>query len=372
MGLLFEPFSIKNLTLPNRLVRSATYDGLAEKDGRVSPAQIRMVEELARGGVGLIILGIAYVHPSGRISPAQNSLANDNCIPGFRKLSDIAHEHGAKIAVQLFHAGRETGKVFKPHRQQAVAPSVVPDDPYFYWTYRTITQEEILEVIEGFGRAAGRAKEAGLDAVQVHGAHAYLLSQFLSPFTNRRGDAWGGPLENRLRLHQKILLSIRSRVGKDYPVLIKLGVEDGFPEGLGFAEGRRAARILAQAGYDALEISSGLRGKGYATTEFKTGISRREREAYFRNWCRDIKPAVNVPVIMVGGLRSPELMEETLQNKEADLLALSRPLIKEPALINDWQNGNRHRATCISCNQCFEALLKGEALRCVYHEETGK
>ncbi|RPH88899.1 MAG: NADH:flavin oxidoreductase [Desulfobacteraceae bacterium] len=372
MSLLFEPFSIKNLTLPNRFVRSATYDGMAEKNGHVSTKQIQMVEELARGGVGLIILGITYVHPSGQISPVQNSLADDACIPGFRMLADTAHRYGSRIAVQLFHAGRETAKVFKPNRKQALAPSSISDDPHFRGPHRAMTEEEILEVIRAFGQAAGRGREAGLDAVQVHGAHAYLLSQFLSPFTNRRTDAWGGELNNRLRLHHEILGAIRSRVGEDYPVLIKIGVQDGFPGGLKFQEGKEAAQFLAQRGYDALEISSGLRGKGYDHSEFKTGISRPEREAYFRDWCREIKPAVKVPVMMVGGLRTPALLEEVIQNGEADLIALSRPLIKEPGLIRDWQQGDRHRATCISCNKCFEALLKGESLRCIYHEETGK
>ena len=372
MNLLFEPFSIKNLTLPNRFVRSATYDGMAEKNGRVSSGHIRMVEELAKGGVGLIILGIAYVQASGQISVFQNSMADDDCIPGFRNLAETAHEHGAKIAVQLFHAGRETAKAFKPHRKQALAPSLITDDPYFQGSYRPMTEEEILEVIRTFGEAAARAREAGLDAVQVHGAHAYLLSQFLSPFANRRNDAWGGELENRLRLHREILRAIRSKVGEDYPVMIKIGVQDGFPGGLEFNEGKQAALRLAQWGYDSLEISSGLRGPGYDNAEFKTRITRLDREAYFRTWCRGIKPEVTVPVMMVGGLRTPALMEEVIQNGEADLISLSRPLIKEPALIRDWQQGDRHRATCISCNKCFEALLKGEALHCVYHEETGK
>jgi 2,4-dienoyl-CoA reductase-like NADH-dependent reductase (Old Yellow Enzyme family) len=372
MNKLFGPFPIKNLTLPNRLVRSATYDGMAEKNGQVSANQIQMVEDLARGGVGLIIMGIAYVHPSGQISPAQNSLADDNCIRGFRILADTAHSHGAKIAVQLFHAGRETGKVYKPQRKQALAPSLLSEDPYFQGSYRAMTEEEILEIIRAFGEAAGRAREAELDAVQVHGAHAYLLSQFLSPFTNRRTDDWGGDLENRLRFHLEIQRAIRSRVGEDYPVMIKIGVQDGFPGGLEFHEGKQTAIHLARWGYDALEISSGLRGPGYDNAEFKTRITRLDREAYFRSWCREIKTEVAVPVMMVGGLRTPALMEEVIQNGEADLISLSRPVIKEPTLIRDWQTGNLHRATCISCNKCFEALLKGEFLRCVYHEETGK
>jgi 2,4-dienoyl-CoA reductase-like NADH-dependent reductase (Old Yellow Enzyme family) len=154
--------------------------------------------------------------------------------------------------------------------------------------------------------------------------------------------------------------------------MIKIGVQDGFPGGLKFSEGKQAAQRLAQWGYDALEISSGLRGPGYENAEFKTRINRLDREAYFRSWCREIKPEVTVPVMMVGGLRTPALMEEVIQNGEADLISLSRPLIKEPALIRDWQQDDRHRATCISCNKCFEALLKGQSLRCIYHEETGK
>ncbi len=372
MSMLFQPFPLKNLTLPNRFVRSATYDGMSGKNGRVTSEQIQMVEDLAKGGVGLIILGIAYVQASGQISVFQNSLADDDCIPGFRNLAETAHEHGAKIAVQLFHAGRETAKAFKPHRKQALAPAIITDDPYFQGAYRAMTEEEILEVIGAFGEAAGRAQEAGLDAVQVHGAHAYLLSQFLSPFTNRRTDAWGGDLENRLRLHREILGAIRSRVGEAYPVLLKIGVQDGFPGGLEFPEGKQAALRLAQWGYDSLEISSGLRGQGYDNAEFKTRITRLDREAYFRSWTREIKSEVPVPVMMVGGMRTPALMEEVIQNGEADLISLSRPLIKEPAIIKDWQNGDLHRATCISCNKCFEALLKGEALRCVFHEETGR
>jgi 2,4-dienoyl-CoA reductase-like NADH-dependent reductase (Old Yellow Enzyme family) len=353
------------MTLQNRFVRSATYDGCAEKNGRVSQKQLKMFEELGRGGVGLIITGIAYVHPSGQISPVQNSIASDDCIPGFRKLAETVHNQGAKIAVQLFHAGRETGKTYKPERKQALAPSSVADDPNFNASHRAMAEEEIWEIIRAFGDASRRAREAGLDAVQVHAAHAYLLSQFLSPFTNRRADQWGGNLENRLRLHREIYRDMRAKAGDDYPVLVKIGVEDGFPGGLKFEEGKRAAQYLAQWGFDALEISSGLRGKGYENAEFRPGISRLDREAYFREWCRDIRRSVTVPVMMVGGLRTLDLMEQVIQNQEADFISLCRPLIREPEIINDWKNKDRHRATCISCNKCFDALLKGEGLHCV-------
>jgi 2,4-dienoyl-CoA reductase-like NADH-dependent reductase (Old Yellow Enzyme family) len=372
MSILFDSVNIGNMTIRNRFVRSATYDGCAEKNGHVSQKQNKLFEELARGGVGLIIIGITYVHSSGQISPFQNSLSSDDCVPGFRRLSEIVHREGARIAVQLFHAGRETAKTFKPQQKQALAPSLVTDDPHFQAPHRAMTEEEIWEVVRAFGDASRRAREAGLDAVQLHAAHAYLLSQFLSPFTNRRADQWGGSLENRLRLHQEIYRDMRAKAGGDYPILVKIGVEDSFPGGLAFHEGKRAAQYFAEWGLDALEISSGLRGRGYENAEFRPGINQLDREAYFREWCRDIKGSVNVPVMMVGGLRTFELMEEVVQNQEADFISLCRPLIREPGIINDWKNKDRHRATCISCNKCFDGLLKGEGLHCAQEKLKGK
>jgi 2,4-dienoyl-CoA reductase-like NADH-dependent reductase (Old Yellow Enzyme family) len=370
MSVLFDSIEIRDMALRNRFVRSATYDGCAEKNGHVSQKQLRMFEELARGGVGLIITGITYAHPSGQISVFQNSLASDDCIPEFRRLANTVHNQGAKIVVQLFHAGRETAKTFKPQRKQAIAPSLVSDDPYFQGPHRAMTEDEIWEIVRSFGDASRRAREAGLDAVQLHAAHAYLLSQFLSPFANRRADPWGGNLENRLRLHHEIYRDIRAKVGGDYPILVKIGVEDSFAGGLEFREGKRAAQYLAEWGFDALEISSGLRGRGYENSEFRPGINPLEREAYFREWCREIRRSVNVPVMMVGGLRTFELMEQVIRNQEADFISLCRPLIREPGLIDDWKNKDRHRAACISCNKCFEALLKGEGLHCVIKKET--
>jgi 2,4-dienoyl-CoA reductase-like NADH-dependent reductase (Old Yellow Enzyme family) len=234
-----------------------------------------------------------------------------------------------------------------------------------------MTEDEIWEIVRGFGEGARRAREAGFDAVQIHGAHGYLLSQFLSPYTNRRDDKWGGDLRNRLRIHTEIYQDIRHKVGEDYPVLIKLGVQDGFPGGLEFSEGKLAAEYLAESGFDALEISQGLRGTDSENTEFRTKINTLAREAYYRNWCAEIKKKVNVPMMMVGGLRTFTLMEEIIQNREADFISLSRPLIREPGIINEWKRGHRHRAKCISCNQCFEGLIKRKPLRCFQEETSG-
>ena len=364
MSILFEPMRIKNMELRNRFVRSATYDGCADRTGHVSEKQIKLFEDLADGGVGLIVTGIAHVHRSGQLSPSQNSIADDDCIPGLKRLTTIVHDRGAKIAIQLFHAGREAAGFLEAKNERAIAPSFVPNDPYFTKGYRPVTEEEIWDIIRAFGDAAERAREAEFDAVQLHGAHAYLPSQFLSPHTNRRDDDWGGALENRLHFHHEIYRDIRAKVGEDYPVLIKLGVQDGFPGGLEFSEGSLAAQLLAQWGFDALEISQGLRGKRYEGTEFRTKINRVDREAYFRDWCRKVKNQVTVPTMMVGGLRTFELMEEVIQDGEADFISLCRPLIGEPGIVNEWKGGKRHRATCISCNMCLEALVRGETLHC--------
>lgn len=364
MSILFEPMKIKNMELRNRFVRSATYDGCAGRSGRVSEKQIKIFTELADGGVGLIVTGITYVHHSGQRFQGQNSIANDDCILGFKKLTARVHDRGAKIAVQLFHAGREGATFLKSQNKQAIGPSFIDNDRYFTEQYRPMTEDEIWDLVRAFGDAAQRAREAEFDAVQLHGAHGYLLSQFLSPYTNRRGDDWGGAVEKRLRFHQELYWDIRAKVGNDYPVLIKIGVQDGFPGGLEFKEGKRAAQLLAQWGVDALEISLGLRGQKYEDTEFRTKIDTIDREGYYREWCKEIKHQVDVPTMMVGGLRTFELMEEVIQKGEADFVSLSRPFIREPGIINDWKSGNQHRATCISCNKCLDALRSGGTLQC--------
>lgn len=364
MNKLFEPARLKNMALRNRFVRSATYDGMATTGGHVSANQIQLISDLAAGGVGLIIHAITYVHPSGQVSSFMNSLAEDQYIPGMRKLTNAAHERNAKIAVQLYHGGREA-RFVKTKKQLPIAPSVIADDPFYQGPYRAMTQDDIADVVRAFGEAARRAREAGFDAVQVHGAHGYLFSQFLSPFTNKREDRWGGSPENRLRLHGDVYAEIRRTVGEDYPVLIKLGVEDGFTGGLTLAEGMHAAQMLADTGYDGLEISSGVRGEKYEGTEYKTKINKAAREGYFRNWAQEIKKQVTVPVMAVGGLKSFAMMEEMIHNEKADFISLCRPLISEPALIRDWERDSQKKPRCLYCNKCLETLHRGIPLHCV-------
>ena len=368
MSILFTPMKIKNLELPNRFVRSATGDRFTEGAGFVADRKIALYQELAEGGVGLIISGIAHVHPEGKTLYSQTSIATDEHIPGLQRLTRAVHARGVKIAVQLFHGGREAARYWNTVNQTALAPSVIAEDPYFKGEYRSITADEIENTVQAFGDAAKRAREAGFDAVQLHAAHAYLPSQFLSPFGNRRNDAWGGPLENRLRFHREVYQAMRKRAGQDYPLLIKLGVQDGFTGGLELNEGLQAAERLAEWGYDSLEISQGLRGKYYEETEFRTGIHTVDQEGYFRDWTKEVKKRVKVPVMMVGGLRTFELMEEVIQKGEADFVSLCRPLIREPHIIDEWKKGNRRRAACISCNKCLERNRKDGVLVCIFNE----
>ncbi|HUW64487.1 MAG TPA: NADH:flavin oxidoreductase [Spirochaetia bacterium] len=368
--MLFEPAKIRNVEIRNRFVRSATYDGLSDENGYVTDGQIRLFSELTDGGVGLIISGIAYVHHSGQVSPFQNSIAGDEFIPGYKRLTSAVHDRGAKIAIQLFHGGREA-QYIKNQNAVPLAPSVIEADPYYRGTHRAMTEEEIWQIIGAYGDASRRAREAGFDAVQIHGAHAYLLSQFLSPRTNCRRDKWGGSLDNRLRLHREIYRDVRRKAGEDYPVLIKLGVQDGFPGGLEFDEGKRAAKLLADLGFASLEISQGLRGTRYDGTEFKTHIDCLDKEAYYRIWCREIRRETDIPLMMVGGLRTLSLMQEIIQNKEADFISLCRPLICEPHIVRHWQTDQHKKSKCVSCNKCVDTIYKGKPVQCVQSARNG-
>ncbi len=307
-SILFEPVTIGSLPLKNRFVMSAAADNLSGEEGEVTDAQIARYTELAAGGVGLIISGGITVHLTGMSHPGSPTLADDGAVPGWKNLTAAVHERGGKAAAQLVHSGVWTSRYQNTLGRKGIAPSILPADCYYLnrgWMtagrYRKATDDDLELIIAAFGAAARRAKEAGFDAVQLHGAHDSLLSQFLSPHTNRRNDRWGGPVENRSRLHRELYREIRKQVGEDYPVIIKLGVEDGFDGGLVLSEGAAAASILAGEGFDAIEVSLGLQGKLFQGTVLRTGIDSVEKEAYYRHWSREIKKSVPFPSSWWGG-----------------------------------------------------------------------
>jgi 2,4-dienoyl-CoA reductase-like NADH-dependent reductase (Old Yellow Enzyme family) len=376
MTTLLEPVKLKNTVVRNRFVMSAAGNHTADEHGHMTDGQIKTLTTIAEGGVGLIVTGATYTHASGKPFPHMNSITDDDCIPGYKKLTLAVHEKGAKIVIQLIHPGKGSAKYLNSIGDEALAPSFIPNDPYFdsrlAGKYRSMKEDEIMEIVRSFGDASRRAREAGFDGIQIHGAHGTLYPQFLSPYSNTRQDAWGGSLDNRLRIHYETYKDIRQKVGQDYLVMIKFGVKDGFTGGLELEEGQQAAVLLARQGYDALEISVGLRGKGYEEGEAWTKITSIEKEGYFRDWCREIKKQVQVPVMMVGGLRSIQLIEEIIERGEADFISLCRPLIREPDLINKWKSGGRKKAKCISCNKCLETLITVGRLECIFARKDKK
>lgn len=358
MSVLFDPVTVGGLHLKNRFVRSATHDYLGRPDGSISAPQMELYRDLAVGGVGLIITGHAYVqHPLGRASVNQNGIYDDRFIEGYRKLADAMHAEGAALVLQISHAGRQTPQDW-PADQVPVAPSAVREGQTGR-TPRALTEEEIGSLIEAYVTAMARAKAAGCDGVQLHIAHGYLLSAFLSPYTNRRTDAWGGSLENRCRILREIVTRGRRAVGGDYPVLVKINSTDGFTgDGyLTLTDVVAAVRNLVDWGVTAVEVSGGHREARSVMS--RPAVMAAEQEAYFADAARALKAAVDVPVILVGGLRSLSVMEDVVARGAADLVALSRPLICEPDLVNRMRAGQT-KAICSSCNACFNPA----GLRC--------
>lgn len=362
---LFSPFQIKSIKMPNRIVRSATYEKMADEDGFVTERLINFYVTLAKGGVGLIITGNVLVHTSGRSAPKILCLHNDFYIEGLQKLTKAVHSEGSKIVVQLSHGGRQCASIFL-YGEQPVAPSAVYE-PVYKVTPRELTQEEIWEIIESFGKASRRAKEAGFDGVQIHGAHGYLVNQFLSPYTNRRNDYWGGDEERRFHFLEEVYNSIRDNVGYDYPVMIKLNACDFIKGGLTLDESLRIAKRLENLGIDAIEVSGGIVESKPEERPVRPKIDSKEKEAYFREFSREFKKNLKVPIMLVGGIRSKTTAEEILEKNEADLISLSRPLIREPDLPKKWMKG-KDAVDCIYCNGCMR-FMKLEYVRCTQLEK---
>jgi 2,4-dienoyl-CoA reductase-like NADH-dependent reductase (Old Yellow Enzyme family) len=387
MSLLFEPFTIQGMTLKNRLVRSATQENTASLGGVPTDDARRLYRRLARGGAGLIVTGHAYVNRAGQAALLQNGAHTDAAVAAWRPIIEAVHEHGARIAMQIAHGGRQAQSHSLGRR--ALAPSAVPNFVEFSWP-RSMTEGEIEQTVQDFGAAAGRVKAAGFDAVQIHAAHGYLIAGFLSPLTNRRRDGWGGDPERRFRFLAEVYRAVRREVGPTFPVLCKLNLKDFFFGGLSPRESFLAAHRLAEMGLDALEISGGIYETGLHTTrgdpfmplarEQKNPLKRLLlevalrleaprtgfEEAYFLPYAVELKASLPIPLILVGGIRRPEVAEAILEAGHADLISMSRPLIREPGLPNRWLAGNREPAQCVSCNQCLRAPMLGGRLQCYW------
>jgi len=368
MSKLFESSTINGMEISNRFVRSATWEGMAAEDGSVTPKLIETLVALAKGGVGLVITSHAYVLPEGQAGPWQLGIYKNELVSGLKEMTAAVHRFGAKIVMQVSHAGK-----FAAAPLTGRPPFVVSDfDGLSKSPREEMTVDYIREVVVAFSNAARRAKAAGFDGVQIHSAHGYLLSQFLSPEFNRREDEYGGPIENRARIHMEIYEAIRKAVGKDFPVLIKMNCQDFSESGLALQDSLQVGRMLVNAGLDAVELSGGLLTGGKLSPS-RSAIKTEEQEAYFKDDAQAFKNEIKVPLILVGGMRSFEVAERLIENGVADYISMSRPFIREPALINRWKAGDRRRALCKSDNLCFAPGVQGKGIYCVTEElEKGK
>ena len=358
---LFDKVSIGTLELPNRFVRSATWEGMCDEHGRPTRRLADLYRELAKGGVGLIITGYTVVHARGRQMTGAIGACSDTQIPVLGKLAHAVHGAGGKLMAQLFHAGAQTS--LRTIGEPPVGPSGI-ESPFYSGVPKAMTGSEIGEVTASFGKSARRAKEAGFDGVQLHGAHGYLINQFLSPLTNVRDDKYGGSPENRFRFLREVFLSVREQVGPDYPVIIKLPGSDNLDGGLQIEDALFFAQELEDLGIDAIEVSAGTAGSGEGVPVRK-GINSEEKEGYNARFAKLIREKADVPVIVVGGLRSLSVIDKLLKEQVADLFSLSRPLIREPDLVNTWRKDPEHRSTCTSCNLCFRPGMREGGIYCV-------
>ena len=355
MKQIFEEARIGNVSLKNRLVRSAMWENLATEQGGVTERLLDIYENLAKGGVGLIITGYAFVTPDERPNPGMMGMHDDAMIDQFKRLTDMVHQHGGRVVMQIAYGGSQTN--YQTEGRVIWGPSEVADLA-FGVTPTAMSKDDIRTLVRAFGAAAARVKAAGFDGVQVHGAHGYLLSQFLAPYYNRRTDEYGGSIENRARIIEEVYQEIRRQVGDDFPVLLKFNAEDFIPDGHTFEESRYVARRLAELGVDALEISAGTFASG-ANAPCRMKIKEAEDEAYQAEYAAKIADEVDMPVLLVGGLRSPEVIEGLLQSTGIEFFSMARPLLAEPDLPKRWQGGDRARAKCSSCNVCFTEIADG-------------
>lgn len=340
---VLDSFQIKSLSLQSRIVRSATAERLPLNDEEEVRALGEQYAALALGGVGLIVTGHIAAQPNGRISLLMPGLWDETQVDAWREVVRIAHEAGAVLVAQINHGGGRCPLDVDAH---PIRVSETPEREKDAMQGKTLTTDGIEQLIADIASAALRAREAGMDGVQIHAAHGYLGSQFLSPQTNHRDDEYGGDIEGRARYLRRVVQAVRAAVGDDYPIGMKLGACDSDPDGLTIDDTLIAAKWFEQDGLDFIEISGAFHAD-IAKRKVKPG----KDEAYYAPFARQFKQALSIPVIAVGGFRSLDAMNATLDNGDADMIALSRPLISQPDLPRALANG--HDADCVSCSLCM-------------------
>jgi 2,4-dienoyl-CoA reductase-like NADH-dependent reductase (Old Yellow Enzyme family) len=363
MSKLFVESSINGLSLKNKFVRAATWEGLATPEGSVTPKLIKMMVSLAKGGVGLIISSHSFVSKEGQATPWQIGIHKDDFVPKLKELTSAVHKNDGKIFMQLAHAGQYAEQELTGQPAFAVSNNVNLTGR----KTKIISNEDLKSIVDSYAKAAKRAYDSGFDGIEIHSGHGYLLSQFLSPAYNNRHDEYGGSIQNRARIHLQIYRAVREVVGKEYPIIIKMNCADFIENGLTIDESLQAAKLFADVGFDAIEVSGGIIRTGKLSPS-RPGITTEEKEAYFKKYAQTFKSKINIPLILVGGLKSFKVAEKILDDGIADYISMSRALIREPDLINRWWKGDLRKAECKSDNLCFNPGFEGKGVYCVTKE----
>jgi len=394
MSMLFTEGRIGPMELSNRMIRSASHEGLADSRGRPTDEQFAFYKGFVEGGIGLVITGYAGIMQSGKSALYHMTMIDaDDLIPGHRRLVDRVHQIGGKIVLQIAHCGRQTWS--SETGMTLSAPSAIPCG-FYREMPKAMSEEDIYSVIDHFAEAARRAREAGYDGVEVHGAHGYLLSTYLSRHSNKRRDQWGGSKENRFRIVGETLKAVRDAVGEAYPVLIKLNTCERARFGTKPEDCVQFSEMVEKTGScDAIELSCGTNESGFMMTRgmFPTDavfkymrpyctyhpavkflmkkfvipfMKLREPpfvEGYNLETSQKVKQAVSLKVITVGGMRSKSFMEQAIESNMTDFVSMARPLIMEPDLPYKFREGISSSALCDNCNQCV-AATDTRTIRC--------
>jgi len=365
---LFSSMNISGCTIPNRLVVTAMVANYCNTDGTATDKYIAYHEAKAKGGWGLIITEDYAISKNAMGYENIASLWDDSQIPSHKKLTDAVHKYDSKIFAQIYHAGRQTcshvnGGV------QPMAPSAIPC-PWLRQLPREMTIEDIKQVVSDFGDTALRVKKAGFDGVEIHAGHGYLLAEFLSPYSNKRSDQYGGCLEKRSRIVKEVIEDIHSKVGKDFPVTIRFSGDETVEGGRDMSESRILARLFEEWGVDALHVSSGAYGnynKGIVSTMYMP-------HAWTVDFAKEIKGIVNIPVITVNRINDPRMAEDILETNKADFIGMGRGSLADPELPNKAKNGELTSIRyCIGCLQgCVSKLLVGEGITCLVNPTLGR
>jgi 2,4-dienoyl-CoA reductase-like NADH-dependent reductase (Old Yellow Enzyme family) len=361
---LFQPIRIGRLQSRNRLLMSAMSInfGVDEK-GHVTEQLIRYMAARAEGGVGMMLVGGGGVHPTGVELPHLPALWEDDCIPGLKKMAQAVKPYAVPLGMQLMHGGRQS------YHDQKVAPSAIPAPALAKGTPRELRLDEIPTLVAAFGDAAQRCVEAGFDFVEVHGAHGYLINQFMAPNSNRRTDRYGGSFENRTRFLLEILADIRRKCGAGFTVGIRMNGEDYIDDGWGMDEALRLAPALEQNGADYLHVSAGVYGSRQLTIP-----SMYVEQGCFVHLADAVKRRVAIPVVAVGRIKSPEMADAIIRENRADMVALGRSLLADAQWPDKAKSGSvRAIRPCIGCCLgCIHTVLKLEPGGCVVNPDVGR